>query len=108
MVIDLTPDNFDQIVLNSDLPVLVDFFAAWCGPCKAAAPIVDELADDYTDQLAVGKVDIDQHPELARGHDVTSIPTVILFRDGEEVDRIMGFGGREGYERLVSQVIDKR
>lgn len=105
MVIDLTPDNFDEIVLGADLPVLVDFFAAWCGPCKAAAPIVDELSDDYADQLVTGKVDIDQYPELARGHNVMSIPTVILFKDGEEVDRKMGFGGREGYEELIKKVL---
>lgn len=108
MVINLTPDNFDEIVLHADQPVMVDFYAAWCGPCKAAAPIVDELSDDYADRLVVGKVDIDQYPELARGHNVMSIPMVILFRDGEEVDRVMGFGGREGYEKLINQVVGKK
>lgn len=105
MVQDITVDNFDDIVLGSDLPILVDFWAQWCGPCKAAAPIIEEIADDYADHLVVGKVDIDAHPELARRYDVMSIPTIVLFKDGEEVDRKIGFGGRNGYENLIKKVI---
>lgn len=108
MVQDITEENFDEIVLGSELPVLVDFWAEWCGPCKAAAPIIDEIAEDYADRLVIGKADVDAHPELARRHNVMSIPTVILFKDGEEVDRKIGFGGRSGYEDLITKVIAKK
>ena len=101
----VTSDNFDDVVLSVDLPVLVDFWAEWCGPCKAAAPIIEEIAEDYADQLVVGKVDVDAQPELARRFNVISIPTVILFKDGEEVDRKIGFGGREGYEQLLKKIL---
>lgn len=108
MVQQLTADNFDDIVLSGDLPVLVDFWAPWCGPCKAAGPIVDEIADDYADHLVVGKVNVDEEAELAHRYDVMSIPTVVLFKDGEEVDRKIGFGGREGYEGLLSKYVQRK
>ena len=103
----LTVDDFDDVVSGSDRPVLVDFYAEWCGPCKAAAPILDDLSDDYADDLAVAKIDVDDQPELAKRVDVLSIPTVILFNEGEEVDRKIGFGGRAGYEELIKKVIPK-
>lgn len=105
MVQQLTTDNFDDIVLGSDQPVLVDFYAEWCGPCKAAAPIIEEIADDYADKLTVGKVDIDAQPELTQRYNVMSIPTVLIFKDGEEVERKIGFGGRAGYEELIKKVL---
>ena len=104
----LTVDDFDDVVSGSDRPVLVDFDAEWCGPCKAAAPILDDLSDDYADDLAVAKIDVDDQPELAKRFDVLSIPTVILFNEGEEVDRKIGFGGRAGYEELIKKVIAEK
>ena len=104
----LTVDDFDDVVSGSDRPVLVDFSAEWCGPCKAAAPILDDLSDDYADDLAVAKIDVDDQPELAKRFDVLSIPTVILFNEGEEVDRKIGFGGRAGYEELIKKVIAEK
>lgn len=106
MVIDLTPDNFDETVTGVDLPVMVDFYAPWCGPCRATAPIIDDLSEDYADQLTVGKVDIDQYPELARSHHVMSVPTVIFFKDGEEVDRQTGFVTRKVYEDIIKKYIN--
>lgn len=104
----LTVDDFDDIVSGADKPVLVDFYADWCGPCKAAAPILEEISDDYIDDLLVAKVDVDDQPELAKRFDVLSIPTVILFNEGEELDRKIGFGGRSGYEELIRKVITKK
>lgn len=104
----LTVDDFDEVVSGSDKPVLVDFYADWCGPCKAAAPILEEISDDYIDDLLVAKVDVDAQPELAKRFDVLSIPTVILFNEGEEVDRKIGFGGRSGYEDLIKKFISPK
>ena len=87
--ITLTADNFDQEVLKSDRPVLVDFWAAWCGPCMALAPTIDEIADEQ-DKVKVGKVNVDEQQELARQYRVMSIPTLMVFRDGELVAREAG------------------
>ncbi len=103
----LTVYDFDDVVSGSDKPVLVDFYAQWCGPCQAAVPILDDLSDDYADDLVVAKVDVDAQPELAKRFDVLSIPTVILFNEGEEVDRKIGFGGRSGYEELIKKIVAK-
>jgi len=103
----LTVDDFDDVVSGSDRPVLVDFYAEWCGPCKAAAPILDDLSDDYADDLVVAKVDVDAQPELAKRFDVLSIPTVILFNEGEEVDRKIGFPGKQAYQQMITGAIDE-
>lgn len=108
MVKVLMSDNFDDLVLNSDKPVMVDFYADWCGPCKAAEPIVEELAEDYEGQLLVAKVNVDDQAELAKRFDVMSIPTVVIFQNSEEVDRKIGFGGKKGYEDLIKKVINKQ
>lgn len=100
-----TSDDFDQKVLKSDKPVLVDFYAEWCGPCKMAAPIIDELADEYDGKAVIGKVDVDEYNELAGNYGVMSIPTVVMFKGGEEVDRKTGFAGKEGYEEMLKEVL---
>jgi len=96
-------DAFEEKVIKADKPVLVDFFAEWCGPCQVAAPVLDELADEAAGKYEVVKVDVDQSQELAGKHGVMSIPTVILFNKGEEVERKIGFGGKQGYQDLLSK-----
>ncbi len=88
---EVTSANFQNEVLENDKPVLVDFWATWCGPCKMIAPIVDELADEFDGTLAVGKLDADAHQEILMNYGVMGIPTLILFKDGEPVTRITGF-----------------
>ncbi len=83
--------DFDRTVLQSEVPVLVDFYADWCGPCKLVAPLVDELAHDHVGRMLVVKVDTDRAPEVAGRYGIRSIPTLILFRDGEETERSVGF-----------------
>jgi len=88
---DVTKENFKQEVLDSKLPVLVDFRAAWCGPCTAVAPLVDKIAIEHESKLKVAKVNIDENPELPAKYDIMSIPTLMLFKDGKEIGRVTGF-----------------
>ena len=90
-VIMLNEDNFRQEVLKSEIPVLVDFWAAWCGPCKMVGPIVEELANDYVGKAKVCKLNVDDCGRIAQSYGVMSIPTLILFKDGQEANRIVGF-----------------
>ena len=86
----ITNENFDEIVLRSDKPVLVDFWAEWCGPCQMLGPVIESLAEQYEGKVIVGKVNTDEEPELAIGYQVSGIPTVIFFKDGKEIDRLVG------------------
>jgi thioredoxin 1 len=99
-----TDQNFADDVLKSSEPVMVDFWATWCGPCVMAGPVVDALADDYKGKIKIGKLDVDANQGTASEYGVMSIPTVILFKDGKEVARKVGFAGRPMYENLLKQV----
>ncbi len=91
----LTEENFEKEVLNSDIPVLVDFWATWCGPCKMLAPIIAQIAEEKAGEIKVGKVDVDEEMELAAEYQVASIPTVLLFKNGEVVETSIGFKPKE-------------
>lgn len=96
----ITEQNFEEEVLKSDKPVLVDFWATWCGPCRRQAPIVEELAEEG---YAVGKVDVDQEMGLAQEYKVMSIPTLIIFKGGKEVKRLVGLTSKEALEALLAE-----
>lgn len=90
MVIEGTDANFDEIVLKSDKPVLVDFWAEWCGPCRMIGPIVKEMADDYEGKAIMVKVDVDSNPGVAQKFGIRNIPTILFFKDGKDVDKQVG------------------
>lgn len=90
MAVELTDGNFQELVLNSDKPVLVDFWAAWCGPCRMLGPIVEELHNDYEGKAVVGKVDVDNNQQVAMQYGIRNIPTVLIFKNGEVVDKFVG------------------
>lgn len=104
--IHFTDADFGEKVLKSSLPVMVDFSAEWCGPCRMAAPIIDELSETYKDKILIGKIDVDASVQTAAKYGVQSIPTVIVFKDGREVERKVGFGGRNGYEEMIKKVVN--
>ena len=89
-MIELTDDNFQKEVLESSTPVLVDFWAVWCGPCRAIAPLVEEIARDYEGKLKVGKMDVDAHQDVPRRFGIRSIPTLMMFKNGKVVEQIIG------------------
>lgn len=97
-VLKLTSENFEQEVLKSDKPVIVDFYADWCNPCKIQSPIVDSIAEEQGDKIKVGKVNVDEAPELADKYEVMSIPTIIIFKNGEIATQFLGVTDKEEIE----------
>jgi thioredoxin 1 len=104
-VLELTDANFDAEVMSSTMPVLVDFGATWCGPCKQLAPIVEQIAKDYAGKLKVAAVDIDQARDTAIKYGIMSVPTVILFKNGEVKDQVVGFQSKSALEGRITRVL---
>ena len=104
-VIEATDANFDESVLKSDLPVLVDFWAAWCGPCKMIAPLIDELAASYTGKVKVMKMDVDKNVATPVRYSVRGIPTLLLFKDGQVKEQIVGACAKEKIENAMKKYI---
>ena len=101
----INDSDFDQTVLQSEKPVLVDFWATWCGPCRMVAPIVDELADEYDGRISFVKLDVDQNPKTAAKYGIMSIPTLLIFKKGEPASHIVGFRPKEELKRNLEEVL---
>lgn len=105
MAIEITDANFEEIVLKSSQPVLVDFWAAWCGPCRMVGPIIEEISNDYEGKAVVGKVDVDANQEFAAKYGVRNIPTVLVFQNGEVVGRQVGVAPKTTYEEAINALL---
>ena len=103
-IVTLTEANFDQEVLKSTTPVLVDFWAEWCGPCKMIAPILDELASEYDGKVKVGKVNIDENQSIATEYGIRAIPTMLIFKDGEVAEQVVGLRSKRDLKANLDKV----
>ena len=104
LIVTLTQENFAQLVLQSPVPVLVDFWAEWCGPCKMIAPLLDELADEYDGKVKIGKVNIDEQQALAAQYGIRAIPTLLLFSKGQVADQIVGARSKRDFKTSLDRV----
>ncbi|MBI4080218.1 MAG: thioredoxin [Candidatus Levybacteria bacterium] len=100
-----TDSSFDADVLKSDLPVVIDFWAPWCAPCRIVTPIIEDLATDYAGKVKVGKMNVDDNPQTAGNFGVMSIPTILVFKGGKPVKSIVGAQGKESYKRAIDEVL---
>lgn len=101
----ITDQSFEEEVIKNKLPVLVDFWAPWCGPCKMAGPVLEELSEAYKDKVLIKKLNVDENPQESQKYGVMSIPTTILFKDGKEIGRQVGFSGQQAFEDLIKKGI---
>ena len=105
MALEITDATFEDVVLNSDKPVLVDFWAAWCGPCRMVGPVIDEVSEEYEGKAVVGKVDVDANQEFAAKYGVRNIPTVLLFHKGEMISRQVGVSPKNAYTDAIDAAL---
>jgi thioredoxin 1 len=99
----LTDNNFDQSVIKSSVPVLVDFWAEWCGPCRRLAPTVDELATDYDGRVVVGKLNVDDNPNVSFRYNIRGIPTLLLFKAGQIVEQVVGLADKDSLKKIIEK-----
>ena len=104
MEVKLSNENFNKEVLNSEKPVLVDFWATWCGPCKMIAPIISEISEEFNNKVKVGKVNVDEEKELAIKYGISSIPTVVIFKDGKIAKTLIGFRPKEEIKEVLNNI----
>lgn len=102
MALEFTDGTFDESVLRSDKPVLVDFWATWCGPCRMLGPVIEQLHNDFEGKALVGKVDVDNNQQIAMKYGIRNIPTVLIFKNGEVVDKIVGVSPKEAYAEKIN------
>jgi thioredoxin 1 len=105
MALEITDATFEKVVLKSNKPVLVDFWAAWCGPCRMVGPIVEEISKEYKDKVVVGKVDVDAHQEFAAKYGVRNIPTILVFKNGQVVNRQVGVAPKSAYTKALDAIL---
>ncbi|MDE7469391.1 MAG: thioredoxin [Desulfovibrionaceae bacterium] len=105
MALEITDASFEKEVLQESLPVLVDFWAKWCGPCRALAPTIEELSTQYNGKVKICKLEVDENPEKASEYNIRSIPTLILFKNGEKIEQLVGGASKEAIEKLINDNI---
>lgn len=106
-IVDVNQNTFQSNVTESNKPVLVDFWAAWCGPCRMVAPVIEELAGEYKDKFGFAKVDVDENPQLASQYGVMSIPTMIIFKDGKPQEQVIGYKPKAELKKLLDAMLSK-
>ena len=105
MAIEITDANFEELVVNSDKPVMIDFWAVWCGPCRMIAPIVEEMSGEYEGKAVIGKVDVDSNPEVAMKYGIRNIPTVLFVKNGEVADKQVGAAPKHVFTSKLDALI---
>ncbi len=103
--VEITKENFSSLVLQAKTPVLIDFWASWCGPCKMIAPVIEELAQDFDGKITVGKINVDEQAELAAQYGIMSIPSIFLFKNGQVAERVVGVRLKAELENLIQKAL---